>query len=756
MGMKLFGRNYNEIGDIDSDFCIKTRGQVKVQYGKKFIDLIKDGKVNVDAEFLFKVKDKDAIKGKDGIYLVGDEDLYVKVGDLIIPITGTEVDDKFVAYEEQDKEPEEQTIAQKNIGISFDSVEDFAASGIKNGFAYIISEGKFYSMKNGEPEEMISDLPVPYTKPIWVKVGTDGTNTYSLFIDGYFSANGAGIVMGSESNGMHMYCEQNKTFIDCNGEIIFQIDGVDSVKVSREIITFKSDLKVDESKKIETERIQSGEGSVGDGFLMYVDNAGESHLYIDHLHVRMTEDTANHVLYEELLSMIEKGNLTPNLTYMIDDFQNEWDMVDIIKEDQFDDDGKLVRRRNILPILVTAVTAVELSKYAKYADYPLWDLIYDAKYNDLIYNDYDGEPVKAKGRIIRMYDEYGNVAPYDFKNLKFLMDGKWRYTFGNEIDMSLYGEYYNNEVQGDYKIIEKRCVENEANVQYCLNEGKASISIYGKEVHDNIVGVLTGKFFFDNGDAGIFKDNKLYAEELGEVNIKGDFISNSFTCDKILNTDFPKGAYNVVVHGGFDNCQFEEKQLIHDYFHSTFENIQFFGDRFFDKLYTDKVTDVYMNDGKLRVICIPDFCWPGMISMYNGEWDLPECWAVCDGSNGTPDLTGCFIRANTKFGPASPDKYMDYPFEINSGNVPLPDHTHNAGGGGEGDGTTRMAGDIYKSKIVIAPFAEGDGEAGGEGGEEGGGGCTCAGVVETDLIERKLLIKLPKFYDIIFIMYIGR
>lgn len=756
MGMKLFGRNYNEIGDIDSDFCIKTRGQVKVQYGKKFIDLIKDGKVNVDAEFLFKVKDKDAIKGKDGIYLVGDEDLYVKVGDLIIPIAGSEAGDNYVSYsEEQDKEVEERQQAQKNIGIAFDTLQDFIDSGMKSGAAFIIDEGKFYIMKNGEPQEMMADLPDPYPKPLWIQIGNQKDKPYALFIDGYMSANGSCIIIGSTDNGMKLYSELNKSFIDCYGELTIKVNSGEVIKVSRELITMNANVDLGTKYSLSSNTVKSKDATTQKGFLMEVDDEGYSHLYIDEIHVRAKIDNSVHVVYEELMKLLKDEALEPNISYCIDDFQNEWDIVDNIDEDEFDEEGDLIRRRNVLPIVVTARTNKKLGEYAYYLDYPQWKLIYDPTYNDVLCQVAD-EDIKAKGTIKRMEDEYGNRAPYDFKNLRFLIDGEWRYTFGDTTDKSLDGQFFYNDIQGYPDKIEKRCVENEENINYCLNEGMGVVSINGAEVHDNVVGVILGKFFFDNGDAGIFKDNKLYAEELGEVNIKGDFISNSFTCDKILDTDFPKGAYNVVVHGGFDNCQFEEKQLIHDYFHSTFENIQFFGDRFFDKLYTDKVTDVYMNDGKLRVICIPDFCWPGMISMYNGEWDLPECWAVCDGSNGTPDLTGCFIRANTKFGPASPDEYMDYPFEINSGNVPLPDHTHNAGGSGEGGGTTRMSGDVYKSKIVIAPFAEGDGEAGGEGGEEGGGGCTCAGVVETDLIERKLLIKLPKFYDIIFIMYIGR
>ena len=52
----MFGRSYSQVGNTDSDFLIKTKGQVKVHWGSKFIDIIKDGKINVDSNFIFSVK----------------------------------------------------------------------------------------------------------------------------------------------------------------------------------------------------------------------------------------------------------------------------------------------------------------------------------------------------------------------------------------------------------------------------------------------------------------------------------------------------------------------------------------------------------------------------------------------------------------------------------------------------------------------------------------------------------------------------
>jgi len=42
--MNLFGRNYDSVGSSNSDFLIKTKGFVKIQWGSKFIDIINDSK----------------------------------------------------------------------------------------------------------------------------------------------------------------------------------------------------------------------------------------------------------------------------------------------------------------------------------------------------------------------------------------------------------------------------------------------------------------------------------------------------------------------------------------------------------------------------------------------------------------------------------------------------------------------------------------------------------------------------------------
>lgn len=73
----MFGKTYNTIGTSESNFLIKTSGDFKVQQGNKFIDIIKDGKINTEStEIFFQVETSDQIK-QSGVYLVENKDLWI-------------------------------------------------------------------------------------------------------------------------------------------------------------------------------------------------------------------------------------------------------------------------------------------------------------------------------------------------------------------------------------------------------------------------------------------------------------------------------------------------------------------------------------------------------------------------------------------------------------------------------------------------------------------------------------------------------
>jgi hypothetical protein len=69
----MFGKTYNTIGSTDSNFIIKTKGDLKVQWGSKYIDIIKNGKIASSSSegFISECASVDEIK-KDGLYLIND------------------------------------------------------------------------------------------------------------------------------------------------------------------------------------------------------------------------------------------------------------------------------------------------------------------------------------------------------------------------------------------------------------------------------------------------------------------------------------------------------------------------------------------------------------------------------------------------------------------------------------------------------------------------------------------------------------
>ena len=69
----MFGKAYDTVGSTNKNLILQTRGDLKIRWGNKFIDLIKNGKINVNIDLLKQVDNKDSIN-KDGIYLIQNEE----------------------------------------------------------------------------------------------------------------------------------------------------------------------------------------------------------------------------------------------------------------------------------------------------------------------------------------------------------------------------------------------------------------------------------------------------------------------------------------------------------------------------------------------------------------------------------------------------------------------------------------------------------------------------------------------------------
>ena len=149
---KFFGRTYETVGNVSGDLLLKTRGGVKVQIGSSFIDLVKNGKINVDIDIIKEASSKDNIID-NGLYLVKDV-LYVKYQDTVLPLSSNTGENQVSYLPQLNITQEQQIQAQKNIGIYYDTLEE-AQQNVNNGYFYIKERG-IYVINNQTLDQVLT------------------------------------------------------------------------------------------------------------------------------------------------------------------------------------------------------------------------------------------------------------------------------------------------------------------------------------------------------------------------------------------------------------------------------------------------------------------------------------------------------------------------------------------------------------------------------------------------------------------------
>lgn len=168
MGIKMFGRSYSQVGSSSEDLILKTRGQVKIQWGNKFIDLIQDGKVVSGASSLIQTVSSIDSATSDGLYYISsDKSLYVVVSSNKIPIVGDTT--TYVSFlTEQTTTGDQKYQALKNIGFIYTSFEDAQQAQITSGVVYVESTQKLYIVSAGQLVEYTMQIPDTITKSVQI------------------------------------------------------------------------------------------------------------------------------------------------------------------------------------------------------------------------------------------------------------------------------------------------------------------------------------------------------------------------------------------------------------------------------------------------------------------------------------------------------------------------------------------------------------------------------------------------------------
>lgn len=637
---KLFGRTYSTVGNSDSDFIIKTRGQVKVQWGKKFIDIIKDGKLNVDVSFIGSVDSYNDIGSKDGLYYVKENgSIYLVVNGNKINILG-DVDGTYVSFaSKQDTADEQKGQASKNLGIRYSSKDEATEYGVTNGIVFLEDANRWYIVEDGVFTLYPSELESPYKKQLIIS--KEDNSIGALVISG--QGNGNALIFNAGSDTLSIYKDFDNYSVDSSSPIITTVRTTSTAELGLDGLSL--------SKSLFCDSIESSSASDSTGFKLYMLD-GKSILSVDQLMVRESSDIVD-ITYEELVTLIDSTSLSTATRYRITDFQNEWELTteeDVIDEDEqaVDENGDplwqdedetipvIAVHKNTHPLIVSAITTSKLASTGTFDDNREWKVEYDPSYNEtLSVNRYDESgnfietvELAAKGRITRLTDEKGNSCNYDFKHLRFKIteDGvdKWIYTFRNgEEDLSLTDTCKNNVLTVNNYEIKSETVTVRDNGNIVTLQGTLS---------DNNFGTINSNFNF-SGTA-----NKLnVSRTLENVTFKEDSTIDEVAISSLTNVTFNESFSRTTFHSDINDVDFDTTvyALLYD---------------------NEKVKDVYYNNNTVSVICIPDIAVAtsgipaGTIVMYNGTSGIPAGWAICDGTEGTPNLTGNFIKASETAG----------------------------------------------------------------------------------------------------------
>lgn len=632
---KLFGRTYSTVGNSDSDFIIKTRGQVKVQWGKKFIDIIKDGKLNVDVTLIKEVSSIDSITS-DGIYMLeGSNTVVVRINGVTVSLVSDNSDNYVSFIRPQLTTDEQKKQAQRNIGLRYSTIQEAITDSAYNGILFIDSDKKLYIAEDGVYTEYLSDISNPYNKQILIKktIKREGEGIGALVVSGNGEDNS--LVIGSQLQGLQVYKEDSNAVVKGVGTMI-EIYSDDShlIELASTGVTFKTRTAIEDT--LVGDMIQSTNSSSISGYRLYYDEySEESTLEVDNLITRNSVSYVD-ITYSDLYDLCQSGKLKVSQLYRISDFQNEWALTsedDIVLNDKYqmgdngeiiyDDNGQPIVEtpKNVIPIVVFANTSS--SVIGRYLADDIRLLIdYDISFNQNI------NGLTAKGRITRLTDEKGNSCNYDFKHLKFKIteDGvdKWIYTFRNgEEDLSLTDTCRNNVLTVNNYEIKSETVTVRDNGNIVTLQGTLS---------DNNFGTINSNFNF-SGTA-----NKLnVSRTLENVTFKEDSTIDEVAIRSLTNVTFNESFSRTTFHSDINDVDFDTTvyALLYD---------------------NEKVKDVYYNNNTVSVICIPDMSTAtsgipaGTIVMYNGTSGIPAGWAICDGTEGTPNLIGNFIKASETAG----------------------------------------------------------------------------------------------------------
>lgn len=587
---QLFGKNYQEVGSSSSPLLLRSNGEIKLQWGNKFIDLIKNGKINSEAkDYIFTVDTSDEIKA-NGIYLVTeDSSIWINVEGTKTKLNNT--DTTYVSFlTEQETTPEQKQQALTNLGLIYENIDALNKANLVTGLAYVVESNKLYLIQN----KVVSEYQVASALPASGKF--DDLTISNLTI-------------------------KNNT-INSN-QLILTINNIPYLQVNDNILCSVPFL-VDKLQSINYNYNKSG-------FALYQDN-GKSILDIDSLNWRNIE------------SELPKNQKTYITYTILGDFNIVTGVTDVSSKDESLYKLELKYPNNISLSLSNYILAELETTYNIFLLTTKVQIQDDISYNRIVldknipethqlYVKFSDSSTKLYSRNdVKLFDVNLSVdEAYLYNNgidTKYIVDidsAQKHNIIPLEFEIREVDKYYiiiklqNTLLASDLLNSNQLKIYQTRVPQFIQGEGFLALrkwdSVNNKYVYHTIIGTYKESEFGISDDTsdkfGFYSDDvKVTGVSLSGAKFSGRLPSFTETKpDTIANNQFP-----------------------------TMEIVN------------EKIKKAVDDAGDTNISLISKNSLPkGSIIMFNSAENIPDKWQICDGTNGTPNLIDKFIKAGTTF-----------------------------------------------------------------------------------------------------------
>lgn len=585
---QLFGKNYQEVGSSSSPLLLRSNGEIKLQWGNKFIDLIKNGKINSEAkDYIFTVDTSDEIKA-NGIYLVTeDSSIWINVEGTKTKLNNT--DTTYVSFlTEQETTPEQKQQALTNLGLIYENINALNKANLVTGLAYVVESNKLYLIQN----KVVSEYQVASALPTSGKF--EDLTISNLTI-------------------------KNNT-INSN-QLILTINNIPYLQINDNILCSVPFL-VDKLQSINYNYNKSG-------FALYQDN-GKFTLDIDSLNWRNIE------------SELPKNQKTYITYTILGDFNIVTGVTDVSSKDESLYKLELKYPNNISLSLSNYILAELETTYNIFLLTTKVQIQDDISYNQIVldknipethqlYVKFSDSSTKLYSRNdVKLFDVNLSVdEAYLYNNgidTKYIVDidsAQKHNIIPLEFEIRKVDKYYiiiklqNTLLASDLLNSNQLKIYQARVPQFIQGEGFLALrkwdSVNNKYVYHTIIGTYKESEFGISDDTndkfGFYSDDvKVTGISLSGAKFSGQLPSFTETKpDTIANNQFP-----------------------------TMEIVN------------EKIKKAVDDAGDTNISLISKNSLPkGSIIMFNSAENIPDKWQICDGTNGTPNLIDKFIKAGT-------------------------------------------------------------------------------------------------------------